>query len=594
VLVAADGKMIEGLAGKYGELLPHLDERRRRLYLGSEARALGAGGVAAVARASGVPRQTVAAGAGELAAGAEPLGRARRAGGGRRRAEEKDPGLVPALLALVEDSTRGDPQSPLTWTTKSLRHLAAELTARGHRCSPDTVASLLRGQGFSLQANAKTIEGRQHPDRDGQFRYISEQARVHMAAGQPVISVDAKKKEQVGNYAQAGREWRRQGGPVEVRDHDFPDEQEGEPGKVTPYGICDVAANTGFVNLGTDHSTAAFAVESIRLWWQAAGQDAYPGASRLLITAGAGGSNGYRTRAWKTGLAALAALAAWTGLEITVCHFPPGTSKWNKIEHRLFSHITMNWRGRPLTSHEVIIQTIAATTTATGLKVTAALDAGRYPKGVKITGAQMDELKRRALTLHDWHGAWNYTLHRPAAEDPAAARPAPRPRAAWHGQAALSHPSLTGMALQDLAALAAELDTPFRARREQSLYASRGGPRRNAGWASQPCHGKLGLTSHLLATLLCQRLSLPRHVIASLFGVDRTTIGDAVRLTRELLAGHGTSIQPAPVRLRTLDDLRSYAAAAGITLPPPPNPASSADTSPVPQSATTCPQAETY
>ena len=319
-----DGELIEGLAVKFAEVVPHLDERQRRLYLGSEARALGSGGVAAVARVSGVPRQTVQAGADELAAGAEVLGRVRRPGAGRRPLTETDPGLVPALLGLVGGSTRGDPGSPLTWTTKSVRNLARELTAAGHRVSQEKVAQLLREQGFSLQANAKTAEGAQHPDRDAQFRYISEQARLFMAAGQPVISVDAKKKEQVGPYARAGREWRPAGDPVRVRDHDFPDKA---LGKVTPYGVYDVAANTGFVSVGTDHDTAAFAVESVRRWWEADGRHRYPAARRLLITADAGGSNGYRTRAWKTGLAVLAAQA---GLEITVCHFPPGTSKWNK------------------------------------------------------------------------------------------------------------------------------------------------------------------------------------------------------------------------------------------------------------------------
>ena len=420
VLVGADTEIIEGLAVKFGELLPHLDERQRRLYLGSEARALG-GGVVAVARASGVPRQTVQAGVDELEAGAVPLGRARRPGGGRKKLAEKDPGLAPALLALVEDSVRGDPESPLIWTTKSVRNLAGELRRQGHPVSPEKVASLLREQGFSLQANAKTIEGKRHPDRDAQFRYIAARAKEHIAAGQPVISVDAKKKEQVGPFARAGREWRPEGDPVKVADHDFPDKKAGQ---VIPYGIYDVAANTGFVNVGTDHNTAEFAVESVRRWWNAIGRDTYPQASRLLITADAGGSNGYRTRAWKTGLAEL---AAQTGLEITVCHFPPGTSKWNKIEHRLFCHITMNWRGRPLTSHEVVVNTIAATTTTTGLTVTAALDTGRYPTGTEIPDEQMKDLEDRALTRHAFHGTWNYTLH-PAAV-PARPDPAPAPAA---------------------------------------------------------------------------------------------------------------------------------------------------------------------
>jgi hypothetical protein len=266
------------------------------------------------------------------------------------------------------------------------------------------VAKLLGEEHFSLQGNAKTAEGTRHPDRDAQFRYINGQAREHLDAGQPVISVDAKKKENVGNFKNGGREWRPKGSPEQVNVHDFKDK---ELGKVTPYGVYDVAANAGWVSVGTDHDTAAFAVQTIRTWWQKAGQPAYPGATRLLICADGGGSNGYRTRLWKT---ELAALAAETGLEITVCHLPPGTSKWNKIEHRLFSHISMNWRGRPLTSHEVIVQTIAATTTRTGLTVSAELDQGEYPKGTKISDRQMKDLERRALRRHRFHGEWNYRL----------------------------------------------------------------------------------------------------------------------------------------------------------------------------------------
>ena len=309
----------EKLTAMFEEILPHLDERQRRLVLGAEARALGHGGIRLVAAAAGAAEATVSLGAAELEAGAEPLGRARRPGGGRKPLPETDPGLVPALLALVEPEERGDPVSPLRWTTKSVRTLAAELTRQGHKVSADTVHQLLRAQGFSMQANAKTIEGKQHPDRDAQFRYISEQARAHQASSDPVISVDAKKKEQVGQYASGGRAWRPGGDPVHVRDHDFPGPGSG---KVTPYGIYDLGANAGWVSVGTDRDTAAFAVESIRRWWHARGREDYPGARRLLITADAGGSNGYRTRAWKTGLADL---ARETGLEITCCHFPPGT-----------------------------------------------------------------------------------------------------------------------------------------------------------------------------------------------------------------------------------------------------------------------------
>src|SRR6266436_10446276 len=293
------------------------------------------------------------------------------------------------------------PGSPLRWTVKSTRTLAAELTRQGRKAGADTVGDLLREEGFSLQASVKMIEGKQHPDRDAQFRYIAAQAGEHMAAGQPVISVDAKKREQVGPFARPGRQWRPRGDPVRVRDHSSPD---AELGAVIPYGIYDLAANTGWVNVGTDHDTAAFAIESVRRWWHARGRADYPAARRLLVTADAGGSNGYRTRAWTAGLAAL---AAETGLEITCCHFPPGTSKWNKIEHRLFSAITMNWRGRPLASHEVVVNTIAATTTATGLRVAAELDRGSYPKGIRISDAELAAAGARG---HPFHEEWNYDI----------------------------------------------------------------------------------------------------------------------------------------------------------------------------------------
>src|SRR5947209_10972916 len=372
------------LAAKFQAVFPHLDERQRRLLMGAEARALGHGGIRAVARAAGVREATVSLGVSELDSGADPLGRARRPGGGRKRAADLDPGLRPALLALVEPQERGDPMSPLRWTTNSTRNLAGELTRQGHQVSADTVGDLLRDEGFSLQGNAKTIEGRRHPDRDAQFRYISDQARAHQDSGDPVISVDTKKKELVGEFANAGREWRPKGQPAAVRTHDFPGDS---AGKAIPYGIYDVTADAGWVNVGTDHDTAAFAVESIRRWWNACGSQDYPDARRLLITADAGGSNGYRTRAWKAGLAAL---AEQTGLEIICCHFPPGTSKWNKIEHRLFSAITMNWRGRPLASHQVIVNSIAAATTRTGLRAHAELDTDADPAGANVSKADPD------------------------------------------------------------------------------------------------------------------------------------------------------------------------------------------------------------
>ena len=398
----------ESLAAKFAALFPHLDERQRRLTMGAEARVLGHGGVTVVARAAGVSRVTVTGGVRELEAGDEPLGRTRRSGGGRKSVTTTDPGVRAALLALVEPESRGDPQSPLRWTTKSLRHLADELAEAGHQVSAPTVAGLLREENFSLQGNAKTIEGGRHPDRDAQFAHINAAAEEHIAAGQPVISVDGKKKELVGNFRNGGREYQPAGEPVATNVYDF----KGELGKVTPYGVYDMAANTGWVSVGSDHDTGAFAVESIRRWWDKVGALAYPQADRLLITADGGGSNGYRLRLWKR---ELAELATQTGLAITVAHFPPGTSKWNKIEHRLFAQISMNWRGQPLTSHEVIVNLIAGTTTRTGLTVTAGLDDTIYPKGIKITDREMADLETQHLTRHDFHGDWNYTLS-PAAQ----------------------------------------------------------------------------------------------------------------------------------------------------------------------------------
>ena len=447
--MGANAELVELMGPQLELLLTELDERARRLMLGAVARAAGDGGITAVAKAAGVSWQTVADGAAELESGPAALeGRVRRPGGGRRPLTETDPGLAPALLGLVADSTRGDPESPLVWTTKSVKNLAQELAVLGHRCSPQSVWRLLHEQGFSTQANAKVTEGRRHPDRDAQFRYIAAQAAQHLAGGQPVISVDAKKKEQVGEFAQAGREWGRRGNPVKVRSHSFPDEQGGH---AIPYGVYDVGANTGFVNVGVDHNTAAFALESVSRWWNHVGSGAYPHAKRLLITCDAGGSNGWRNRAWKTGLARF---ARDTGLQVTVCHFPPGTSKWNRIEHRLFSQITLAWRGRPLTSHDVIINTIGAVTTSTGLSVTAVLDQASYPTGTEISDEQMHDLEDRALARHDFHGEWNYTLlpvWRPAPQ------PTPPPGGAARAAlapvvAALASPALTGLPRADLAA----------------------------------------------------------------------------------------------------------------------------------------------
>jgi transposase len=382
---------------------PRLDERQRRLLAAAAAHALGrGGGITLVARATGMSRQTVYDGLADLA---DPTGlaagRARRPGGGRKRLVERDPGLVAALEALVDPATRGDPASPLRWTCKSTAQLAHALTEAGHPVSDDTVGRLLKQQDYTLQRTRKTVEGAQHPDRDAQFHYLNEQVTAQLAAGQPVVSVDTKKKELVGNYANGGREWRPTGTPVEVGVHDFPDPT---VGKAIPYGVYDLGANTGWVSVGTDHDTAAFAVATLRRWWEQAGRALYPDAARLLVCADAGGSNGYRVRAWKI---ELARFAAETGLAVTVCHFPPGTSKWNRIEHRLFSAISVNWRGRPLVSHEVIVELIGATTTRTGLKVRAELDQGVYPLGVKVSDAGLAAVP---LTQHDWHGEWNYSI----------------------------------------------------------------------------------------------------------------------------------------------------------------------------------------
>jgi hypothetical protein len=553
--MSASGEIAGLMVPQLEVVLPELDEKSRRLVLAAVARAAGDGGITAVAKLTGASWQTVADGVAELESGqfAAP-GRVRRPGAGRKKLAETDPGLVPALLALVQDSTRGDPESPLVWTTKSAQKLSGELTAAGHRCSPQTAWRLLHEQGFSTQANAKVTEGRRHPDRDAQFRYIAAQAREHLAAGQPVISVDAKKKEQVGQYAQAGREWRPKGDPVLVRSHSFGDEQGGH---AIPYGIYDVGANAGFVNVGTDHNTAALAVESIRRWWTLIGSRAYPAAGRLLICCDAGGSNGWRNRAWKAGLAQL---AQDTGLQITCCHFPPGTSKWNKIEHRLFSQITLAWRGRPLTSHDVVVNTIGAVSTATGLTVTAVLDENPYPAGTQVSDEQMTDLEDRALTRHDFHGDWNYTLPpawRPAPEPAPGHRAGPDP-AALHALAAIA--GLTTAALDDLAA---SITTAWHAQLEARLYQDRGGPRRHASGAAG--NRKLDLPGHILVTILHDRHGASRHALGALTGLDPNTIGQAISRTRDLLTRHHPHTL-TPATPRPDPALREYAARAGLTI----------------------------
>jgi transposase len=387
---------------RFEKLAPFLNERTRRLFTAAEAAAIGRGGITVVTRATGVSRRAIAAGLAELQAPHEgPAHRLRRPGGGRKRRVQADPTLQGDLERLIAPVTRGDPESPLRWTCKSVRKLTAELWGLGHATSHRMVAELLHELGYSLQANRKTIEGTSHPDRNAQFAFINTKVQAALRAGEPVISVDAKKKEVVGECKNAGREGPPAGQPVSVRVYDFliP-----ALGRVTPYGIYDIARNTGWVNVGTDHDTAAFAGESIRRWWYAMGQATSPQAKTLLITADGGGSNGSRVRLWKR---ALQQLADETGVEITVCHFPPGTSKWNKIEHRLFSFISQNWRGKPLVSHEVIVNLMAATTTKTGLTVVCALDQNAYPAGVKVSKKDMEELQ---LQRDAFHGEWNYTI----------------------------------------------------------------------------------------------------------------------------------------------------------------------------------------
>ncbi len=390
------------LKDRFARLTDRLDERARRLVAASEALALGWGGISATARATGLSRDAIRRGIAELqGAPAAAPGRIRRPGGGRKKTVDLDPSLPRDLAALVEPTTRGDPESPLRWTCKSLRKLAAELREQGHRVSQQLVAELLQAAGYSLQANRKTREGGEQPDRDAQFAHIAATSAAYLASGDPVISVDAKKKELVGDFKNGGREWRPKGAPEEGRVHDFPIP---EVGRVTPYGIYDLAANAGWVSVGIDHDTAAFAVASIRKWWQEVGQARYGLSRRLLITADGGGSNGSRVRLWKL---ELQRLADETGLTISVCHFPPGTSKWNKIEHRLFSCITQNWRGKPLVSYAVILSLIAATSTTTGLTVESVLDPTPYPPGRKVSDAELATVQ---IERDAFQGEWNYTI----------------------------------------------------------------------------------------------------------------------------------------------------------------------------------------
>lgn len=387
---------------KLKTVLPHLNEKQRRLLLAAEAKALGRGGISRVAQATGVSRVTIYKALKEIKYHPFVSERVRKPGGGRKGIDVYHPDLLKELESLVDPVTRGDPMSPLRWTCKSTRQLSTELAHQGYGVSHVTVAELLHRLDYSLQANAKTLEGAEHQDRDDQFNYINEKVKEFLGRGQPVISVDTKKKELVGQFKNGGKEWQPKGEPEEVEIHDF---ATSESPKVIPYGIYDIGKNMGWVNVGCDHDTASFAVASIRRWWLSMGREVYPDAEELLICADGGGSNGYRVRLWKV---EVQVLATETRLDITICHFPPGTSKWNKIEHRLFSHISMNWRGRPLVNHEVIVKLIGKTSTRNGLRVKAKLDRRKYPTKVKVSDKEMERVK---LKPHSFHGEWNYSIN---------------------------------------------------------------------------------------------------------------------------------------------------------------------------------------
>jgi Rhodopirellula transposase DDE domain len=559
------------LAAKFAVMRRVLDERQWRVYLGAEANALGYGGIAAVARAAGASENTVAAGAAE-ASDPEVLtalapGRSRRPGAGRPRAEDKQPGLTRALEALLEEGKRGDPVSEITWSTLSLRDIARQMALLGFSVSKDTIARLMRAGGWSLQGMSRVLEGSQHEDRDDQFRHIAARIAAYQAARDPVISTDAKKKEHLGAYHRGGRSWRPAKDPVKVRDHDFRDK---DTVRIVPYGIYDIAASRGFVSVGTSHDTAAFAVNAIRLWWQEVGQFRYPAASRLLVTCDAGGSNGWQCRLWKD---QLAVLAEESGLRIEVCHFPPGTSKWNKVEHRLFCHITRTWKARPLMTIDDAVAGIAATITSQGLKCHPVRDDGDYPSGIEVSDARMKYLEDRVLERDAFHGEWNYAVlpgPRPAPEpEPEPARPGRVPAGI------LNHPALTGIPAADLTALAAALDVRFEARLQQRNYTLRGGPRVNAVRSGRT-HGnrRLSLTDHLLALRLRDYLDLPAQVIGVLLGIDRSTVPHVTALAAGLLAAARITLPaaPPPENLpRSPAALLEHAAAAGIPLTIPEN-----------------------
>nr|AKC91853.1 transposase [Streptomyces muensis] len=529
------------LKAKFDRILPHLDERRRRFYLASEAVALGHGGIAAVAAASGTSTATIARGIAELDAHPATTCRNRALGAGRKPLTTTDTGLRPALEALIEPRTRGDPVSPLRWTTLSLRTLASTLTAQGHPVGATTVGRLLHAMGYSLQGTAKTTEGARHPDRDAT-------ATAFLDSHQPVISVDTKAKEWIGNRDRPGRTWRPGKGPIKVDCHTFVTD---EMPVAIPYGIYDLATNTGWVNVGTDHDTAEFAVESIRRWWRRRGRTDHPNATRLLITADAGGSNDARRWTWKK---YLHAFAQESGLEITVCHFPPGTSKWNKIEHRMFCHITANWRGQPLTSYQVVVETIAATTTANGLSIGAELDTGSYPLGTTVTPAEFQALP---IAPEAFHGDWNYTLA-PAPPSPAEAPTTRRPIDPAL-TTMLIDPALTGMPRADFAHLAAVSEPYWDALAEAAFQRRFHRPRSYL----HPQTSSLDHFHRLLTALLRRRKAATSTLLAQLLGVTRTNLSNQFQDGHRILDLYRIAVTPIPgAPARTLEQLRARLASA--------------------------------
>jgi predicted DNA-binding protein (UPF0251 family) len=559
------------LAERLAVMRQVLTERQWRVCLGAEANALGHGGIAAVARVSGASPVTVAAGAAEArdpqALAALDPGRSRRAGAGRPKAEDAQPGLRQELDKVLEAGRRGDPMRAICWNVLSLRTIARKMAAAGFAVKRNALSRLMREAGYSLQGMSRVKEGKQHPDRDAQFTVINDLIGLFTLLGLPVISCDTKKKELIGEYWRDGKTWQPAGQPVQVRDHDFADQ---DTVQIAPYGIYDIAANTGFVSVGTSHDTGAFAVNAIRLWWRHQGRLRYPDAECLLVTVDAGGSNGHRCRLWRR---ELAKLAEETGLTIFVLHFPPGTSKWNKVEHRLFCHLTRTWSQSPLLTLEDALNGITATTTVTGLAVTAVRDDSDYPTGVQVSDQEIRDVEARWID----RGPENDTLSYAVLPQP---RPAPEPgpgpeRPGRVPAAVLNHPALTGIQPGDMTSLAAALDLPFEARLAQRNHVLRKGPRVN-NVRSTAVNAKRALTivDHLLALRLRDHLGLPAAAIGALLGVDRTTITHATTLARELLAAARTELPAAPppeTVPRTPAGLLAYAADAGIPLTIPEN-----------------------